>query len=447
MHKKMKYPKFILASILWLGSFLGAQAQEQKWSLDECIGYALNQNIQVRQAELTTNQNELYTEQSKAAKMPDLGASVNQNFSWSKAYNSSTASFGGFDGSNSTNYGLSSSMVLYNGNKLNNAIKQSELELKSSIYNTETIKESVEISVLNAFLKVLYAQESVANAQNQIETTTNELKFSEERLNLGMISQADLLQIQSELATEKLTLASAKSTLGIARLTLMQLMELPADKNFQIESPDLAAILNKNLEPVPAEVYAQSLEIRPQIKMVETDKEAAQLNEKIARAAFKPTLSANAGLSTGYSNSLSGFNYTEQLKNQVTPALGLSLSIPIYQRKQAKTSVGLAQIAVSNAELTELNTKNTLRKDIEQASLDVYSAQSEFEANLENYQAVDAATNVSNEKFEQGLVNSVDFLYQKNLLITAESQLLQSKFQLIFNYKILDFYKGIPLTL
>lgn len=436
-----------MAILLLGGSLTGAMGQEQKWSLNDCIDYALKQNIQVRQAGLSTDQSQLSAEQAKAAKMPNLSGSVNQNFSWDKTYNSGSGTFGGFSGTNSTNYGLSSSMVLYNGNKLNNTVKQTELELKSSVYNTETIKESVQISVLNAFLQVLFAKENVTNAENQIGTTTNELKLAEERMELGMIAQADLLQIQSELASEKLTLANAKSTLGIARLSLMQLMELPADDSFQIESPSPEDLLNQNLLPAAAEVYSQSLEIRPQIKMVENDKEIAQVNEQIARSAYKPTLSLNAGVSTGYSSSMSGFNYTEQLKNQVSPSLGLTLSIPIYQRKTAKTSVGLAQIAVSNAELTEQNTKNTLRKDIEQAVLDVQSAQTEFEANQENFRSVNETMNVSAEKYSQGLINSVDYLYQKNLLITAESKFLQSKYQLIFSYKILDFYKGTPLTL
>lgn len=443
----MKRKQLIMISILWLGSLLGARAQDQKWSLNDCIDYALKQNIQVRQATLSSDQNQISTEQAKAAVMPNLMGSASQNFSWSKSYNGLNGSFGDFDGANSSNYGLNSSMVVYNGGKLKNSIKQSDLELKSSMYNTETIKESVEISVLNAFLQVLFAQESVHNAENQIEATSNELQLAEERLNLGLISMADLLQIKSELATEKLTLANAKSTLGITRLNLMQLMELPADDNFEIESPGLADLLNKNLQPSASEVFSQSLQIRPQIKMVENDKEIARIGEKIAKSAYLPTLSLNAGLSTGYSNSLSGFNYTEQLKDQVTPSVGLSLSIPIYQRKQAKTSVGLAKIAVANAELTEIDTKNSLRKDIEQATLDVQSAQIEFEANQENYQSVSESMDVSTEKFSQGLINSVDYLYAKNQLITAESNLLQSKYQLVFSYKILDFYKGIPITL
>ncbi|WP_372776507.1 TolC family protein [Mangrovibacterium sp.] len=443
----MNRRKLVMVSILCISSLVGVQAQTKPWSLNDCIDYAIQQNIQVRQSALSIDQNQLYSEQAKAAKLPNLSASASQNFFWSKDYDSETASFGSLGNDNSSDYGLNSSVILYNGNKLNNEIKLAELDLKSSTYNTETIKESVQISVLNYFLQVLYAQENVSNAQSQIESTEKELELAEERLNLGLIAQSDLLQIKSELASEKLALANAKTTLGIARLNLMQLMELPSDTDFEIESPELSQMLNQNLQPVSSSIFEQSLQIRPQIKMVESDMQLARLNEQIAKASYLPTLSLSAGLSTGYSSSLSGFNYTEQLKDQVTPSVGLSLSVPIFQRKQAKTSVGLAKIAVSNAELTALDTQNSLRKEIEQAALDVQSAQIEFEANEENFQSVTESMNVANEKFNQGLINSVDFLYQKNLLITAESQLLQSKYQLIFSYKILDFYKGIPLSL
>jgi len=135
------------------------------------------------------------------------------------------------------------------------------------------------------------------------------------------------------------------------------------------------------------------------------------------------------------------------LKNQISPSLGLSLSVPVFQKKQAKTSISLAKIGVMNAELEEINTKNQLRKEIEQAVVDVESAQLEYEASTEQYQAVQESNEVANEKFHLGLMNSVDYLFEKTNLITSESKLLQSKYNLIFSYKILDFYKGVSITL
>ena len=439
--------KIITTTTMILAMVFTLTAQNKPWTLDDCINYALSKNIQVQQAGLSGERNQLYSEQAKAAKLPSLSASARKNFNWSKEIDDQTGEYGSLNGSNSTSFSVGSSVVLYNGMKLNNAIRQSELDFQSSLLNTETVKESVQLSILNAFLQVLYAKENVSNAEKQIEATTGQIALAEERLALSIISQSDYLQIKSELASEKLTLANAKSQLTVAQVSLMQLMELPVTETFEIASVNLGELLNKNMIPSAEDVYLQALEIKPQIKKAEIDKQSAELDEKIAKASLLPSLSLDAGLSTAYSSITNGFNYAEQLQNKINPSLGLSLSIPIFQKKQAKTSIGLAQIGVRDAELQEINTKNQLRKEVEQAAVDVVSAQTEYEASQEQYQAVKESNDVASEKFHLGLMNSVDYLFEKTNLITSESKFLQSKYNLIFSYKILDFYKGVPLTL
>ena len=208
-------------SLIFLLSTLGVQAQDEHWTLEECIIYALNENIRVKQADLTGQRNELYSEQARASKLPSLSGSVSQNFNWEKSLQTPSGQYGSLEGVNSTSYGLNSNMVLFNRMKLNNQEKQAELNLQSSYYYTETIKESIELSILEAFLQVLYAQENVTNAQKQIEATKEQLALAEERLTLGMISQSDYLQIKSQLAAEKLTLANAYSVQSIAKVSLM----------------------------------------------------------------------------------------------------------------------------------------------------------------------------------------------------------------------------------
>ena len=444
---RLERVKVILISTLMLASFASVRAQNAQMTLEDCINYALSNNIQVQQAALSEESSMLYAEQSKASVLPSVSASVSQNFGWNKSVDVQAGDYESFDGSNSTSYSVNSSVVLFNGDKLKNQIEQSKLDLESSLLYTEVVKESVELNILNAFLQILYAQESVLNAEKQIEATGEELILAEERMNLGLVSQSDYLQIKSELASEKLTLANAESQLSTSRVSLMQLMEMPVGDDFSIAAPSMDEILNLGLEPEANEIFQQALEFKPQIKKVEIDLQNAKLDEEIAKASLLPSLSLNAGLSTNYSNSLSGFSYTNQLSNQVSPSVGLTLSIPVYQKKQAKTSIGIAQIGIERAELETINTKNTLRKEIEQAVVDVESAQSKYEANLEKYRAVKQSNDVAAEKYELGLLNSVDYLFEKTNLITTESSLLQSKFNLIFNYKILDFYKGISLTL
>ncbi|MBN2813745.1 MAG: TolC family protein [Bacteroidales bacterium] len=446
--------------VLWVGMGLffagtGVSAQDEKpWTLEACINFALEQNITVRKVGLSNLSLEYQSGQVKAQRFPSVNASVNQNFKWSRpgTLNAATGEMvygSGFDASNSTSYGVNANVTLFNGMRLNNQIKQSELDIETGRYNLENTRESISLSILNAFLQVLYAEEQVKNSENQIESTTQQVALAEERMNLQVISQADFLQVKSQLATQKLNLANAISQLAIAKVNLMQLMELPVSQNFELAKPNLDETLNQQRLPVVQTVFDTALAIKPQVKIAAVNKEIALLDEKIARAAFYPSLSASASVGTGASFADNGSedSYFKQLDHALSPAAGLSLSIPIYQRKQAKTSVALAQLNYQQAELSELETRNQLRKSIEQACQDVLSAQIEYEANLENYTAIKESAALSDEKFNQGIINSVDYQVSKTNLIVAESQWLQSKYNLIFSYKILDFYLGIPLTL
>lgn len=437
----------LITGILIIVSGYSGKAQNKTWSLEECINYALGKNIQVQKTLLSNDRNQLSANQAQANRLPSVNASVRENFNWYKGFDSSTGSYGSSSGANSTNYSVSSSVSLFNGQKLTNKIKQAELDLQAGRLYSETVKESVGLNILNAYLQVLYAYESVKNAEKQIISTTEQLALSKERMDLGVISMSDYLQIKSELATEKSTLASAKTSLSLGKVTLMQLMELPVDQNFEISSPNIDSLLISSTQPDAQEIYNLALGIKPQIKNAVLTKESAAIDVNIAKADALPSLSMDAGLSTGYSSLTQNSGYTNQLKDKVNPSVGFSLSIPIFQKKQIKTNVAMANISVSDAELDEINTKNELRKNIEQACADVGSAKSQFVASQEQNQATKESYDVTAEKYAQGLLNSVDFLIQKTNLITSESKFLQSKYNLIFSYKILDFYKGISLTL
>ena len=444
--KTIQTSLLITVFLMFFSGFTGI-AQNKTWTLEQCINYALDRNIQVQKAGLSNDRNQLNSDQAQANRLPSVNASVRQNFNWYKGFDSTTGSYGSSSGSNSTNYSLSSSVSLYNGQKLSNKIKQAGIDEQAGQLYAETVKESVELNILNAYLQVLYAYENVSNAEKQIEATTSQLALAKERLDLGVISMSDYLQIKSELATEKSTLADAKSQLSIYKVTLMQLMELPVDEGFEVGSPNLDSLLVQNKQPDAQEIYNLALGIKPQIKNAELNKESAALDVQIAKADGIPSLSMDAGLSSGYSSLTTNSGYTSQLKDKINPSVGLSLSIPIFQKKQVKTNVSLATIAVSEAELDEINTKNELRKEIEQACVDVVSAQSKYTASLEENQATQESYEVTTEKYKIGLLNSVDYLFEKINLITSESKLLQSKFNLIFSYKVIDFYKGVSLTL
>jgi outer membrane protein len=443
MRKLVLIFTFCTAIMTSPGLSLVQAQQDSTWTLQKCIEYALKQNIQVRKSELSNQRFGLYAEQAKAQRLPSLGASINQNFDWSR---STATGSSGLTGSNGSSYSANSGVTLYNYSRLTNLIKQAELDIQGGTYSLETTKEAISLNILNAFVQVLYAEELVKNSSKQIESTTSQLNLASERLALQVISQADYSQVKSQLASEKLTLANSKSQLAIAKVNLMQLMELPVTTGFGIVHPDLGESLNQKRLPDVKSVYETALAIKPQVKGAAVNKEIASLDEKVARAGYFPTLSASAGISSSFSSQATNPYFT-QMNNGIRPSAGFSLSIPIYQKKQVRTNVAVAKIGYQDAELSETDTKNQLRKSIEQACQDVSSAQIEYEASLEKYSATKESSALSDEKFTQGIINSVDYLVSKTNLIVAESQLLQSKYNLIFSYKILDFYMGIPLSL
>jgi len=437
---------FILSFSLTVGTCHGMSLflqQDSVWTLQKCIEHAFSQNIQIRKSELANQRFGLYADEAKAQRLPSVNASISQNFNWSKSTLTSTS---GYSGTNGSNYSMNSGVTIYNASRITNQIKQADLELEGGKYSLETTKESISLSILNAYLQVLYAEEQVKNSQKQIESTNGELNLAAERLAQKSISISDYAQVKSQLASEKLTLANSDSQLSIAKINLMQLMELPVGGNFNIAHPDLQAALNQSRVPDVRAVYETALSIKPQIKNAAVNKQVASLDEKIARASYFPVLSASAGLSSGYSSRTTD-TYFGQLNNGLMPAAGFSLSVPIFQKKQVKTSVAIAKLGYQDAQLSETDTKNQLRKSIEQACLDVTSAQIEYEASQEKYTSTRESTDLADEKFKQGIINSVDYLVSKTNLIVAESQLLQSKYNLIFSYKILDFYMGVPLSL
>lgn len=436
---------FILSFSLTVGTCHGMSLflqQDSSWTLQKCIERAFSQNIQIRKSDLANQRFGVYDEQAKAQRLPSVNASVSQNFDWSKNTTTGSTSYSGVNGSN---YSINSGVTIFNASRITNQIKQADLELEGGKYSLETTKEAISLSILNAYLQVLYAEEQVKNSQKQIESTEGELNLAGERLALKNISISDYAQVKSQLASEKLTLANAESQLAIAKITLMQLMELPVSDNFSIAHPNLTAALNQSRIPDVRAVYEMALSVKPQVKNAEVNKQIAGLDEKIARASFFPVLSASAGLSSGYSSRTSD-TYFGQLNNGLMPAAGFSLSVPIFQKKQVKTSVAVAKLGYQDAQLSETDTKNQLRKSIEQACHDVTSAQIEYEASQEKYNSTNESTALADEKFKQGIINSVDYLVSKTNLIVAESQLLQAKYNLIFSYKTLDFYMGIPLS-
>ncbi len=442
----MKGHKLIITLFLMgLSSILVAQ-DLKVWTLEECIDYALEQNIQIRKSEVSNRINSVNVLQSKAEQIPSLGANVRQSFDW-MSQEDIISGEEEFNNINGTSYSINSSITLFNGFRLKNNIQGAELDYEKGLYDSEVIKESITVSILEAYLNLLYSDEQIKNSNEQLESTREQLRLAGERLSLGSISQSDYLQVKSQLSTEELTLANANSQNAMARVNLMQLLELPVGEGFEIAIPDLDRYILIELEPDPQEIYNTALQIKPQVKSAELQVEGSQLNVEVAKAGYMPSLSLDAGLSTSYRGSNGSDSYAMQIQNNINPTVGLSLSIPIFSNRQTKSQVEVARLGIENAELEMINTGNQLRKAIEQVCVDVNSSESEYMASKQQYLATTESFEVATEKYKQGMMNSVDYLYEKTKLIVSESELLQSKYNMIYNYKMLDYYRGIPFTL
>ncbi len=436
---------FVLFSLIEHGAF---SQDSTSWSLNKCILYALDHNLQVKQSLLTTDVNKVTDEQIKSSRLPIVTGNARQSFSWNSVQNfSNTGSNFISSTSNSSTYSINASATLFNGAKITNGIKQADVNYKAGQFDSETQKETISLNVLSAFLNLLFAEEQVKNNANQIVVTEGELKLANERYLLGAIANSDLLTVKSQLATEKQTLATSEGLVSTSRVTLMQLMELPVNNEFNIEHPDLSKLVVKQSESDPAVIYQIALGIKPQIKSAELSAQSAKLNVDITKGNYLPNISMSAGLGTDYFSTAKNLAYSQQIYHNLSPTVGVSLSIPIYENKQLKSQVQIAQIGIQKSDFQLQDTKNQLRKAIESACTDVISAEKEYAASQEQYDSNLESFNVATEKFNQGLINSVDYLVQKTNLITSESTLLQSKYKLIFSYKTLDFYTGIPLTL
>ncbi len=439
--KRMRTRLFtaLLAALILMSPAL--TAQDKQWTLSECIEYALKENIQVRKAGVSASVGEINLQQAKDNRWPSLSASVSENLGWQQETDTYGAT--SYEGSARTNASLSSRVTLFSGFQAQNEIRQAGLNFESLQYITKETMENVSLSIMSAYLQVLYAGEQVTNSRNQSDATREELGLAKERLNLGAIANSDYLQVKTQLASEELTLANAINNLKMARVTLMQLMEYPLDDSFEIAHPDMDVIISTMPSADAIDVFEEALLVKPQIKNAELNLESAAIDLELAKGGFYPAVSMNAGLSTGFTQAA---EMGSQLKSGFSPSIGLSVSIPIFRNNQTKSAVSRARYGITTAELDELNTRNQLRKEVEQAVLDAQSAMISYDAAVNQHAASLESYNVAEEKFKLGVMNSIDFLIQKTNLNSAESNLLQAKYELVYSNKVIEFYKGIQLS-
>lgn len=442
----MKRIYSLLAVITLLVSVTGARAQE-KWSLQKCIDYAVKNNIQIKQQNLNS---EYYNNQLNQAKYNQL-PNLNSTFQNSMSFGRSLLPDNTYKdvNSNSTYGSISSNITVWNGFTLRNSIKAADMDLRASLEEVQKAKDDIMLNIAAAYLEILFADELVVVAEDLLKITQLQIDRTGKLVEAGSLAKGSLLEIEAQYAREELNVVNAKNRLQLAYLSLYQLLELPSTESFVIDKPVLPEI-NANMSLLNTmDVFKNAVELRPSVKSAEYKLESAKQQLQVAKGNMMPSLSIGGNYNNSYQKIFDNptASFHDQFKGNQRYGVGATLSIPIFNRFQAKTGVSNAQIQLENQELQLQNTKNLLRKDIEQAYTNALAAFKRYIANQKAVVSSQEAFRYTQEKFNVGMINSVEYNQSKNNLSSAQSDLLQAKYEYIFRTKILDFYNGRPIEL
>lgn len=440
---------FTLAYLLLVSLFATLHAQEL-WTLDKCITYAHENNIQIKQSQLNTLYQQNNLKEKKNARLPNLNGQVSQNLNFGR----SLTYLNTYQNVNSaqTDFGLSTQVPIYQGMQINNSIKKTEFDLKASFEDLAKAKDDLSLNIASTFLEILFAKELVKVSEDQLEITNQQLRQSQEKVNAGSLASGALLEIEALAAQEELNLVDARSQVQLAKLKLAQMLELVYSEKFDVEIPTLPELTALSSVTTSQEVYQTALKQRPEIRSAEYKYQSTAMQLKMAQGVFYPTLSFYANYYNLYNNKytdLKGANisFADQLSNNQRKGLGLQLNIPIFNRFMTKLQVDNAKIQMLNTQLDLEGTKKVLRQEIETAQTTANTSLNRFKSTEKAVASMKEAFRYSEEKFNVGMVNAVEYNTAKTNLVKASSDLLRAKYEFIFRSKILDFYRGIPITL
>ncbi len=439
----MKRIYSLIAAVILLVVATSAQAQES-WSLQKCIDYALKNNIQIKQQDLNSKYYNNLLGQAKNNRLPNLNATLqnSQSFGRSLALDNTYQDVN----SNTSSGSLSSNITVWNGFKLVNSVKAADLDLRASLEDMQKAKDDMMLNIAASYLEILFADELVTVAEDLQKISQLQIDRTGKLVEAGSLAKGSLLEIEAQYAREELDVVKAQNRVQLAYLSLYQLLELPSTESFKITKPILPEI-GANISLINSmDVFKNAVQLKPAVKSAQFKLESAQKQLLIAKGGLLPSLSFGGNYYDYYNNKF-GIDLSRQLKGQQSYGFSATLSIPIFNRFQGKSSVSNAQISVENTELQLQSTKNSLRKDIEQAYTNAVAAFKSYVANQKTVISSKEAFRYTEEKFNVGMINSVEYNQSKNNLSSAQSDLLQAKYEYIFRTKILDFYNGKAIEL
>ena len=429
-------------------------AAQQSWTLRQCIDHALAHNIGIRQRENQQQQQELQLSTARWQRMPDLNASAGQNFSFGRGLTSDNTYTN--TNTSSTSFSLGTSVPLFTGLRIPNTIALNRLNLEAATHDLEKARNDVSVQVAQDYVQVLYNMELLSVARRQTAIDSMQVARLQALLDNGKASRAELAQQEATLAQSRLTAIQAEGNLRLALLTLSQLLELPSPEGFSIAPIDTlttvaAEGVMERQTPLPAPdlIFAEALGLRPEIQAEQLRLEAAGRSIAIARSGLYPQLSFSAGLGSNYYNTSRGQmdGFAKQMKNNFSQNLGFSLSIPIFNRFQTRNSIRSAKIDRINQQLALDNVKKQLYKEIQTAYYNTVTAQQKLQSSRQARESSDMAFRLTLAKYEQGKATITEFNEARNNLLRAESDLVQARYEHLYQTALIQFYRGQPLQL
>lgn len=448
--------KIFLGVILsvFVSSFSTAQVENNSgaYDLQTCIDIALENNLTLQRTEINQGIFEADLLANQGNRLPSLTAFGSSGYRWGRSINPVTNLFETRRIGN-INTQVNSSMPLFNGLQINNSIAQARKNLESGQYTLQATKNNITLNVINLFIDVVFNREQLKIAENQLKTTTEQFARTKILVEAGSLPLTDQLDLQSQNATNQVNLINAQNGLRLSKLALTQAMVIPFSGNFDVVEPEYEVSNTQLSSDNSSEIYEIAVDLLPQVKAAQADIESAEYGVKIAKGSFLPRLSLGVAIFSNYVDQAFLPGSTEiipfgtQIENNLSQSGNLQLTIPIFSNFSNKANLQRARVQKRLAEIAEDEVKNQLRQEIETAFTQALAAEQSYEASLLQVKSLEETFRISQQQFEFGAINSVDFQVAQNNLFNAQADLINAKYSYIFRVKVLDFYLGNSINL
>jgi len=432
--------------------FAGTVSAQQAWTLQDCLDYALQHNIQVQKNRISEERGEVSLWQDKGALFPSLSFSTNHGVGYRPFTQvmavvqgdqvTSTRSNVTYQGT----YGLNANVTLWNGGVNYKNIKEQELQNRISALTTEQSELTIQEQIAQLYVQIMYTKEAKRVNELLLSTAQSQYDRGVEMMNQGQMARADVVQLEAQLSSAQYSVVNTETQLANYKRQLKALLELDLNTPFDVSGniPTDEQVLA--LVPSAQEAYAKALETRPEIKSAELSIEAADMQLDIAKRGFYPTIGASASLGSNHSTG-SNNGWGEQMKTNLNMSAGLNFSVPIFDNRRNQSNVKTAKLQQLNSKLDLQDKKNALSSTIEQYWLNAYNGQQNYIAAKSRVKSQEASYELLNEQFQNGLKNTVDVLQGRDNVISAEQDMLQSKYMALLNIQLLKFYTGEKIEL